>query len=174
MKHLKKVLSIVLCLAILSAFAPTVFADNNVITELSANYEIPAAGEKFDFSKISVPDGAHYSAVISSVYYDNTEAENFVYINADDTIMDGVRYWVRVRFTAESGYNISNDAQYTINGKVCSTFVGKNMIETAFYGEEKTPEDPEPTPVRVGILQRIKGFFGKIFNAVKKILFFWK
>ena len=166
MKILKKTLPILLCLILLSSFAPMVYAQNELISQVSAEYKVPAADEQFDFSKISVPDDAHYSAIIYSVYYWDNSSSGYVYVSDGDVVVKGVSYYVRIKFTADSGYTINDSqTQYYINGEKMMGFVGTHLVEDVFVGTEKVPEEPEqPT-----LLQRIANFFRKIANFFRKI-----
>ena len=105
MKTIKKAISLLLCCALLAAFAPAVHAEEDVlIEEASASYTIPAAGEAFSFDAVTVPDGAHYTAEIVHVYYNSlqegNELENGFIVEAGST------YFVCIRFTPEIGYRI--------------------------------------------------------------------
>ena len=170
-KDFKRILSIILCLTVLAAFAPMVYADDIVISKVSAEYAIPAAGEQFDFSKISVPEGAHYKATIHRVYhFVGSEA---VYVNSGDVIEEGVRYYVRIEFNADSGYKLDEmtNLEVVINGAVCKTWVGTDLIETGFTGAIRLPDEPDPpTPtVWQTILKVLSIIFFPITFIVKAI-----
>lgn len=161
-----------LCLLILAAFAPMVYAAPTTITELYANYTVPAGGEEFDFDSVTVPSDAHYTAEIYSVYYYDSSSGGYVTISDGDTVIAGVKYAVRVKFIADSGYAIAaeNKADFYINGEKAAYFGGVNIPETYFVAAGETPSTPdEPTPVKVTFWQKIVNFFQKIRNFIRRI-----
>lgn len=170
MKNFKRILSIILCLTVLAAFAPMVCAGDKIaITKLSADFAIPAAGEKMDLTKISVPEGSHYTANIATVYHwVNSEV---VYVNSEDVIEEGVRYFVRIQFNADEGYKIdkASNIEVVINGKVEKSWVGTNMVETVFTGQVKGPE-VEPKPEKLSFMDYVKKVLSIIFFPITFIV----
>ena len=81
------------------------------ISELSATVTAPVGGEHPSFT-VTVPDGAHYTAVVYAWYDLNN---NGAHLTNSDTFVTGNEYQARIHFTANTGYEI-NSASYTING----------------------------------------------------------
>ena len=166
MQILKRTLSIMLCCILLASFAPMVYAEDVLIEKASATFTVPYAGETFDFNAVEVPDDAHYTAQAKVYYWKNGAA---VYLTAEDTVLKGVTYFVRVTFNAESGYELSLDkTEYTVNGKVITGLVGTNTVETTFTSADK-PDDPTPETPTFG--QRVLAFFRGIRDKIAR--FFW-
>ena len=82
------------------------------ISELSATVTAPVGGEHPSFT-VTVPDGAHYTAVVDT-WYDL--GNNGAHLTNSDTFVTGNEYQARIHFTANTGYEIANSASYTING----------------------------------------------------------
>ena len=85
---------------------------NEIINSVTATVTAPVGGEHPSFT-VTVPDGAHYTAVVDTWYdLDN----NGAHLTNSDTFVTGNEYQVRIHFTANTGYEIANGASYTING----------------------------------------------------------
>lgn len=154
MQALKRTISVLLCCVLLAAFAPMVWAEDILIEKASATFVTPYAGEPFDFDAVEVPDGAHYTASASVYFSQNGKT---VYLTAGDTVLKGVSYFVRIKFTAESGYKLTSDqTECTVNGTVIGGRVGMTSVETLFTAEDK-PDDPTPETPTFG--QRVLAFF---------------
>ncbi|MCR4615979.1 MAG: hypothetical protein K5756_07530 [Clostridiales bacterium] len=146
MQVMKRALSVLLCCALLAAFAPMVCAEDKILIEkVSATYTVPAAGEPFYFNAITVPDDANYTAEIKQVYY---KEDGYKHLADGDIVEKGRMYCVRIRFTANSGYRLEyNTTEYTINGIVATIFGGTDMPEVTFvpisldYVQLNVPED---------------------------------
>ena len=82
-----------------------------LINEVSATVTAPVGGEHPSFT-VTVPDGAHYTAVVYAWYDLNN---NGAQLTNSDTFVTGNEYQARIHFTANTGYEI-NSASYTING----------------------------------------------------------
>ncbi len=168
---MKKTLSLFLCCILLAAFAPMAHAQDTLIEEAFATYVAPAAGEAFDFSAITVPLGANYTAEIKSVYYYDSGTGKYAYIADGDTVTAGARYSVRIRFYADKGYRFDDSVTvYTINGENKGSLVGTNMMETVFYPEDKAPTDPEPS--KPTFRDRVATFFRDMRNRILYVIFF--
>ena len=90
----------------------TIPAPATQISELSATVTAPVGGEHPSFTA-TVPDGAHYTAVVDTWYdLDN----NGAHLTNSDTFVTDNEYQARIHFTANTGYEIANSASYTING----------------------------------------------------------
>ena len=89
----------------------TIPAPATQISELSATVTAPVGGEHPSFT-VTVPDGAHYTAVVYAWYDLNN---NGAHLTNSDTFVTGNEYLARIHFTANTGYEI-NSASYTING----------------------------------------------------------
>jgi len=147
MQTLKRTLSLLLCCVLLAAFAPMVCAEEKILIEKAyATYTVPAAGEPFYFNAISVPDDANYTAVIRQVahYKDG----GYKYLADGDIVEAGVIYYVRILFSAKSGYRLEQwKTEYIINGAVANTFAGTDMPKVTFiptdmrYARLDVPED---------------------------------
>ena len=83
---------------------------NETINSVTATVTAPVGGEHPSFT-VTVPDGAHYTAVVYSWYDFDAGTE----MTALDTFVAGTQYQVRIHFTANTGYEIES-ASYTING----------------------------------------------------------
>ena len=90
----------------------TIPAPATQISELSATVTAPVGGEHPSFT-VTVPDGAHYTAVVDTWYDLNN---NGAHLTNSDTFVTGNEYQARIHFTANTGYEIANSASYTING----------------------------------------------------------
>ena len=82
-----------------------------LINEVSATVTAPVGGEHPSFT-VTVPDGAHYTAVVDTWYDLNN---NGAHLTNSDTFVTDNEYQVRIHFTANTGYEIANGASYTIN-----------------------------------------------------------
>ena len=91
--------------------AGSVTAPATQISELSATVTAPVGGEHPSFT-VTVPDGAHYTAVVYAWYDLNN---NGAHLTNSDTFVTGNEYLARIHFTANTGYEIIS-ASYTING----------------------------------------------------------
>ena len=166
MVTLKRTISVLLCCVLLAAFVPMACAEEMQIEKASATFAVPYAGEPFDFNAVEVPDGAHYTAQAKVYYRQNGEV---VYLTAEDAVLKGVTYFVRVQFTAESGYILTDGkTEYAVNGTVIKGVVGTHMVETLFVAENK-PDDPTPETPTFG--QRVLAFFRGIRDKIAH--FFW-
>ena len=166
MKNLKRIFAVVLCLTMLLTFAPAVFAENVKIDKVSTSFTIPADGEAIDFDSVTTPADVNYTAKIYSVYYYDYAAKEYVHLNDGDTVTKGVRYTVRIQFTADSGYQIADKAEFIINGEIVNTFGGINMPQVNFIAAEKTPSTPEDPAPSVSLWARIKSFFANLFAVI--------
>ena len=104
MQPFKRMLSVLLCCVLFTAFAPMASAEDVLIEKASATFVVPAADEPFDFDAVAVPDGAHYTAKILDAYF--YKDGKYEHIKSGDTVMKGVHYAVRVRFYADTGYRL--------------------------------------------------------------------
>ena len=165
MKAAKTILYVLLCCILRASFAPMVHAEDNLIEKASAEFTVPSAGEAFDFSAITVPDGAHYTAKILDAYYYHDG--KYEHIKSGDTVEKGMRYSVRIRFYADSGYRLQDaTTEYSINGEVTKNIVGTNLVEVGVIITDKTPTEPdEPTPTT--FWQRFVSFFRTIRLRIK-------
>ena len=147
MQTLKRALSLLLCCVLLAAFASMVSAEEKILIEKAyATYTVPVAGEPFNFSAITVPDDANYTAVIRQVahYKDG----GYKYLADGDIVEAGIIYYVRILFSAKSGYRLEQwKTEYIINGDVADTFAGTDMPKVTFiptdmrYARLDVPED---------------------------------
>ena len=160
---MKRVLSVLLCCVLLSAFAPLAYAQDTLIEEAFATYTVPAAGEPMDFSAITVPMGARYTAQIKSVYCYKEGKYTFI---EDGTAVDaGVTYWVRIRFYAETGCRLEDGVTvYTINGESTTSVIGGNMPEVTFVPQTAPDTPDDPTPAKPTFLDRVATFFRDMRN----------
>lgn len=161
-KTIHTVLSVLLCCVLLTAFVPLVYAEDTLIEEAFATYSVPAEGEPMDFSAITVPLGAHYTAEIKSVYYyaDGKSA----HIADGDIVQAGMHYRVRIRFYAEQGYRLEDGVTvYTINGETMTGVVGSNMPEVTFV-PSKPVLPADPTPSEPTFRDRVATFFRDMRN----------
>ena len=85
---------------------------NEIINSVTATVTAPVGGEHPSFT-VTVPDGAHYTAVVYAWYDLNN---NGAHLTNSDTFVTGNEYQARIHFTANTGYEIANSASYTING----------------------------------------------------------
>ena len=168
MQTMKRAISVLFCCILLAAFALPAFAEDTLIAQASADYPIPAEGETFDFSAITVPDGAHYTAKITKVYYQKDG--KWQDLAADEAVFKNVRYAVRIYFTADKGYCFDDSkTSYVINGETGGTLIGEHLIETDFYAAAGTPEPDEP--VKLTLWQRVVNF---LLNIRSRIVYvFW-
>ena len=171
MKMIRRVLSVFLCCVLLAAFAPAVCAEDMLIEKAYATFTVPAGGESFDFGAVTVPDGANYTAKILDAYFKDSSSGSWIHIKIGDTVQAGVRYSVRVRFYANSGYTLKDGTtEYYVNGEALDLVVAANMVEVSIYPVTATPE-PDEQPAKLTLLQRIVQFFKNI--RLKIAQFFW-
>lgn len=166
MKTVQRIVSVLLCGVLLAAFAPAVCAADTLIEEAFATYAVPAGGEAFDFDRITVPLGAHYTAEITSVYY--TDAGKTVYIQSGDAVQAGVQYSVRIRFAVGEGFRFDDGTTaFTVNGEEKRAFVSdrETTLETTFVAED-APENPGPTPDKPTFRERVRTFFRDMRNRI--------
>ena len=171
MQTFKRILFVLLCCVLLAAFAPVVYAGDVLIEKAEAVYAVPAAGEPFDFSAITVPDGAHYTAkIMDSYFYKDGKYEH---IKSGDPVIAGVRYSVRIRFYADSGYRL-DDAKtaYIVNEDMSCVLVGSNLAETTFVAADQAPGEPEPEPSKPTFCDRVAQFFRDMRNRFLFVIFF--
>lgn len=142
MKTMKKMISLLLCCVMLMTFAPVVHAEEDVlIAEASANYTIPAAGEKFSFDAVTVPDEAHYTAEIVHVYYSSVEEGNE--LENGFIVETGSMYFVCVRFTPENGYRIDlAETSFYVNGQSADVNADLQMPVVSFTGYDRFVDKP--------------------------------
>lgn len=106
---------------------------NQLITSISATITEPVGGEHPSFI-VTVPDGAHYTAVVDTWYDLNN---NGAHLSDSDTFVTGNEYQARIHFTTDTGYEIANLATYTINDTPNTTTFdtaeqrGMNFVATA-------------------------------------------
>ncbi len=166
---MKRIFSVLLCCVLLAAFAPMVYAQDVLIEKAKATYTVPAAGEPFDFSAVTVPDGAHYTAEIKDSYYQKDG--KWVHISSGDAVIAGARYSVRIRFYADSGYELKDGTtEYTVNDEVITGVVGYNMVEVVFVAVDKAPDEPEPS--KPTFRDRVATFFRDMRNRCRFVVFF--
>ena len=104
------------------------------ISELSATVTAPVGGEHPSFT-VTVPDGAHYTAVVYAWYDLNN---NGAHLTNSDTFVTGNEYQARIHFTANTGYEIANSASYTINGTPNYAAFDEKQRGMIFVALEKT------------------------------------
>ena len=127
----------------------TIYAKfNQLITSVSATITAPVGGEHPSFI-VTVPDGAHYTAVVDTWYdLDN----NGAHLSDSDTFVTGNEYQARIHFIANTGYEITNLATYTINDTPNTTTFdtaeqrGMNFVATAPAHTHTLTEVPATTP----------------------------
>ena len=132
MQTLKRTLALLLCCVLLAAFAPMVSAEEKILIEKAyATYTVPVAGEPFDFSAITVPDDAHYTAEITAAFCYKDDGINNL---ADGDIVENNRlYYVHIHFSANSGYYLEyGKTEYTINGSVATIYAGTLTPRVSF------------------------------------------
>lgn len=169
MKTLKRTVSVLLCCVLLAAVAPLAYAETALIEKAEATFVVPAAGEPFDFNAVAVPDDAHYTAkILDSYFYKDGKYEH---IKSGDAVIAGVRYNVRIRFYADSGYRLEDGkTEYVVNGDAAGTIVGTNMVEIIFVAVDKTPDDP--APIKPTFRDRVAQFFRDMRNRFLAVIFF--
>lgn len=143
MKTMKKALSLLLCCALLAAFAPLAHARDTLLEEVWVYYTVPKPGETFDYDSVRVPEGAHYTAEIASILFDGLQGEA---ITEDDEILYGYVYTIVWRFTPESGYRIDLDKTvFYINDRDAYIIENFDMPVSTFTAlADTSPDDDLP------------------------------
>ena len=157
-KTIHTVLSVLLCCVLLTAFMPLVYAEDTLIEEAFATFTVPMGGEAMDFSAVTVPLHAHYTAKIVKVY--TRDGKN---IADGDAVTGGTTYTVRVSFTADRYYRFEDGkTAYTVNGETISETIATGLVETSFVAEGEAPADP--TPASPTFRDRVATFFRDMRN----------
>lgn len=167
MRAFKRTLSILLCCVLLAAFAPMAYAGDVLLEAASATFAVPAGGEPFDFSAITVPDGAHYTAKIAKIYTRDGKEE----IADGGIVTGGVTYVVRVSFSADKNYTFEDGKTiYTVNGESVSEALYPGVVETSFVAAGEAPAEPEPS--KPTFRDRVAQFFRDMRNRFLFVIYF--
>lgn len=174
---MKKILAVILSAIFVMAMAVPAFAAGNEIVKAEATFAYPKAGDKVEFKSLPVGDSDAYSAKIDSIYYMDKDY-NAVHPAAGDTYIEGIHYRVRIKFAENTGYHISGNCEFWVNGEKQIGSVGTNLAEISFIvakdgsldpstGKpfDSVPGDAKEEP-ELNIFQKIIAFFKKLFEKI--------
>ncbi len=174
---MKKILAVILSAIFVMAMAVPAFAAGNEIVKAEATFAYPKAGDKVEFKSLPVGDSDAYSAKIESIYYMDKDY-NAVHPAAGDTYIEGTHYRVRIKFAENTGYHISGNCEFWVNGEKQIGSVGTNLAEISFIvakdgsldpstGKpfDSVPGDAEEEP-ELNIFQKIIAFFKNLFEKI--------
>ena len=167
---MKRLLSVLLCCILLAAFAPMAYAQDALIGEAYATYTVPSGGDTFDFSAVTVPLDAHYTARISAVNYLDEQTKTPVSVKNSDVVTAGVTYNVYIVFEAAAGYRFDeNETVYYVNGE-SAPVISPACVRAVFTAQGETPTDP--TPSKPTFRDRAAQFFRDMRNRILFVIFF--
>lgn len=170
MRAFKRTLSVLLCCVLLAALAPMAYAGDTLIEKAYAFYTVPAGGEPFDFNAVNVPDGAQYTARISSVNYVDAQTQKPTPVKSGELAVAGVTYYVYVAFEANGGYTFDDaKTEYYVN-EVKGESVASAMVRATFTAQGEAPAEPEPS--KPTFRDRVAQFFRDMRNRFLFVIYF--